>query len=97
VRISVFGFGMMMMLVLMLVLMLCVEVRSQSVSTGKSWKLHHLRKLKEHACSRCRNLPGRPMFRDAAARRLMERCDIPPVMYYGVNDCLSVYVCAMSI
>lgn len=91
VRISVFGFGMMMMLILML----CVEIRSQSVSIGKSWTLHHRRKLKEHACSRCRNLPGRPMFRDAAARRLMERCAIPPVMYYDVSDCLSVYVRVM--
>jgi hypothetical protein len=92
VRIWVLGFGM----TKMLILMLCVGLRSQPVSTGKSWKLHHRRKLKEHACSRCRNLPGRPMFRDAAARRLMQRCDIPPVMWYGVNDCLIVYVRCLS-
>jgi hypothetical protein len=88
-RVWVFGFGMMKMLILML----RVEIQSQSVSSDKSWKMHHPRKPKEHACSRCRNLPGRPMFRDAAFRRLIERCDISTALRYNVViDCLIVDV-----
>lgn len=36
------------------------------------------------------------MFRDTAARKLMERCDISAVLYYGVSDCLGVYVRCLS-